>query len=721
MVQVPLKYNGGLSTNLAAYVTDSQTIANPTSRYYMNINAIPPMPPTIDDTDTSKYSPELSVLNTNMPKAYPGQSFKLSLAIVNTSYHYAKDVTITPTFQVEGENPFQFTTINPSVYINNIEGSKAAEAIFNFSVKPGTPSGIYTINLKYKFSNLYGDKYGYDGEKTESIYIKVENNNAAPKISISKINYPEGGLQTGTTVPIKLLLANKGTLAAKDIKVSLGGLKTGGFTILGNGNLASISTLYGGAEQQATFNITVSSGMVSGSHDLTANITYKDDMGNVYTEESQFFLPVTMGDPQAYGIQIQNLDSSNKTYRIDQNMPIGFKLANTGQTKLYNVKVSLTSDPVIIPKTAAVKAYNIFNPGQTEALNFVFSATKEATTRNYPIAIQVEYEIDQGGERVKQNLTQYVGVFVENKAGVGGEGNKSVPKIIINSYLSDPNIVRAGQNFNLNISFLNTNSIKTVQNIKVFFTVNESTATSGSVFTPVNSSNTFYIDTIGPKQSVEKDLEFYTIPDAIPKTYSITANFEYEDSGGNPFTATELIGIPVVQQSRLETSVISMPPVAYMGQPIPLTFEFYNMGGVALNNLMITAEGDFTNQTPNYFVGNFEKGSTDYFDTMIFPNTIGPLTGSIVFAYDDAAGEHQEIRKEFSVTVEEMSAEVLNPEFPDGEMPPDKGFPGEQPQGIMKYVKSPIVWGIAIAIILGIATIIIVKKIKKRKELTLDE
>ncbi len=42
------------------------------------------------------------------------------------------------------------------------------------------------------------------------------------------------------------------------------------------------------------------------------------------------------------------------------------------------------------------------------------------------------------------------------------------------------------------------------------------------------------------------------MPDAQAKTYTITANFEYEDSKGEEYTATELIGgVPVIQQSNL--------------------------------------------------------------------------------------------------------------------------------------------------------------------------
>ncbi len=719
VVQIPFKYDGGSSSFIPIYVSykKGETTDN-TQRRYIDINTAMPIETPNPTINPSEYIPTLQVDNTKMPVATAGKAFNLKLTINNTSAYGAKDVTITPVYSGEGNDPFQYTTIKQSAFIERINARKSEEVVFNYTIAPNTPAGIYELSLNYSYYNSFSSSEEY--KYSETIRVKIENNNAAPSLSVRNITYPENGLQAGTTVPVKLSLMNSGSLAAKDVVVTISGLETGGFTIEGNGNRAAVPSIYRGLEQQVTFNIRVAGTMAAGSHPLTALIEYKDDAGNTYSQEAQFFLPVTTGDPLTAGLEIQNVSVSNKTYGIDENIPVRFTLANKGGSKLYNVKVSLTSDPVIIPKTTPMKVFNVMEAGRSEALEFVFSAKKEAETRNYPIGIEIEYKTSPDGEPI--NLLQYVGVYVENKDSDGGEGSKSVPKIIIDSYSTDPVIVRAGSNFNLKISFHNTNSEKRVSNIKVSFTAPSETE-SGSVFTPVNSSNTFYIDSIAPKDSIEMERVYYTIPDAQPKTYTIVANFEYEYEGldGAPVTAQEQIGIPVVQQTRLETSMITMPPTSYMGQPIPLSFEFYNMGKVTLSNLMITVEGDFTSQTSNYFVGNFEPGYSDYFDTMLYPESTGQLTGAIVFSYDDAAGEPQEIRKEFSTTVEEMPVEAYNPEFPGdfpGDMPPDM-MPGEQPAGFMRMVKSPITW--IIIVVLGAATVIVIRKIKKRKELSQDE
>src|SRR5699024_4705217 len=115
----------------------------------------------------------------------------------------------------------------------------------------------------------------------------------------------------------------------------------------------------------------------------------------------------------------------------------------------------------------------------------------------------------------------------------------------------------------LNLSLLNTHREKGVKNIKMFLTLAEETSSetekSGNIFTPVNSSNTFYFDAIAPKGTAEKQLRLYVVPNAQPKTYTLTVNFEYEDAEGKEYTATELLGINVKQVTELSIDDFALP------------------------------------------------------------------------------------------------------------------------------------------------------------------
>ena len=122
----------------------------------------------------------------------------------------------------------------------------------------------------------------------------------------------------------------------------------------------------------------------------------------------------------------------------------------------------------------------------------------------------------------------------------------------------------------------------------------------------------------------------------------------------------------------------------------------------------------FQTESGQYYVGNFESGSSDYFEGYVIPAQAGPLEGQIVFTYEDSTGQIQEVRKDFSLNVMEM------PVFEDpweGEMPPMV----EKPTGIGGFLKSKG-WIIAALIIaLGITFFYRRKKKLKEEELTLDE
>ncbi len=205
----------------------------------------------------------------------------------------------------------------------------------------------------------------------------------------------------------------------------------------------------------------------------------------------------------------------------------------------------------------------------------------------------------------------------------------------------------------------------------------------------------------------------FTVPDAQAKTYTLTANFEYEDNKGESYTATELIGIPVIQQSKLETGELTVFPEAYIGEPAPVSIEFFNTGKVTLYNMMVKLEGDFPTENGSYYVGNFVSGSSEYFEGMVMPMEPGELSGDVVFTYEDSTGEEQEIRKPFMLNV--MEAQPMDDWNEDDFPPMDEGG-----GFFSKLIKSPWLWA-AIVIAAGGIGFGVYRKKKKEKEFDLDE
>lgn len=363
----------------------------------------------------------------------------------------------------------------------------------------------------------------------------------------------------------------------------------------------------------------------------------------------------------------------------------------------------MNTEKDIICKSLNINTIGKLSKDQPKRVEFELYATTDAVTRNYPIQINVDYENGVGEKKVKNNITQYVGVYVNRGSGRG------TPRIIVDRYNIEPSTIKAGDNFQLTMSLLNTSSSSTVSNIKV------SLVSDDGVFNPVNSSNTIYIESIGPKENIQKVFTLTPKRDAEHKTYGISVNIDYEDDKGTQYNSKDMISVPVIQQVKLVLGDLVAPPEAYLGQPFPVSIEFFNMGKTILYNLMIKTEGNFNMQNSNYYVGNFEPGKTDSYDVGITPEQEGPLNGKIIFSFENAVGEPHEVIKEFEVNAIQMPMEPM-PE-PGMNENPEAGGSKEK---FMKIIKNPYVIGGLIVLILGV-TVTIRKVRKKKREMTLDE
>jgi len=663
--------------------------------------------------DLEAINPHLSVVSSGeMPAFRAGSSATLPLSIKNNSSYTAKNVKITIEPQDDTDFPFVFNQLNLSKTVDSISGSTTKEVVFEFDVDPYAKEGIYGFKLNYNYANTYGNAY----TSSEYIYIKIINQNTPPKLTVSSISLNPQTITPGDKVDLKFRVKNIGTLGAQDVKIILTGLRSDGFTVNNSTDVKYITSIDAGKDTYVAYSLAASNSIAGGNHILEVKMEYKDKKGNSYTEVNQVFLPVGKSSEGKPGIGITNIKYPEGTLSPEDTFNVSFDIVNSGDGKAENLKVTLSTDREIFPKSLSTIVIKSLDKGEKKSVSFTLGIMKDTATKNYPIGINVEYDEHQGDNVVKDSIIQYVGVYVENNKSdeededEDKDENKSVPKIIVDNYSFEPSDVAAGYDFNLKFSILNTSKSIDVQNIKVTVSSDDGT------FTPVNSGNTFYIESIAARGRVEKEIMLCPKFDAPQKSYPISINFEYEDSKGNQYTARETVSIPVLQSPRLMVGDVYFPPEAYVGQPMSISTEFYNMGKSTLYNLMVKAEGDFQVQGSAYFVGNFDPGRTDYFDATIVPNAAGEVKGHIVFTFEDAAGKTSEIRKEFSVNAIEMNFDMPMEGMPYEEMP-------QEMEGGKKFYKNPIVLaGAAGIVVLAVVLFFVIRKrIKIRKELTLDE
>ncbi len=693
-VKIPLYYKGGEDTTLNTRFEDEDgnQIAGPP--IYMDIIADTSPPP---NTDSKR--PNIVVSGgIDMPVVNAGEEARIRIPLENLSSVSAKDIQATLEFDAD-DSPFEINKLSLTYYIDRINGKKTDEAVFVVKVSDSAAEKVYTGSLKLIYYTLSGNN---KEERSFTIPIRVQNSKKPAKLVLSAIGYGDTPLTAGEKRTISLILRNNGNLDARDVKISLKGLKTDGFTLHNSPDVKQVQDIPGNKVMQIDYVLIPSIAMATGNHDLQLKVDYKDGKQTPFTDEFSFFLPVKGLDTTMSDIIIENIETPKEEIKGEESFLIAFDIVNKSDIEADEVKVSLTTDKEIICKSLNIKKLGKLVKDDKKRVEFELYAASEAVTKNYPIQINVDYENGVGEKKTKNTISQYVGVYVNRGSG------KGTPRIIVDRYNIEPYTIQAGDIFQLTMSLLNTSSYATVGNIKV------SLVSDDGVFSPVNSSNTIYIESIGPKESMQKVFTLTPKRDAEHKTYGISVNIDYEDEKGTQLSSKDMISVPVIQQAKLVLGDVMIPPEAYVGQPFPASVEFYNMGKTTLYNLMIRTEGNFTTQNSNYYVGNFESGKTDSYEVGITPEEEGAISGKIIFSYENAVGEAFEEVKEIQANVIQMPMEPM----------PQPGM-GENPEGneknkIMKMVKSP--YFIAGSILLAAAVIFIARKIhKKKKGMTFDE
>ena len=679
-----------------------------------------------------------------------GKSKTVEFSLENLTGDSAKDVVSTFSFGATTGLSGAFKDRS-----NNISymGSKAKKTlIFEITAHENAAEGFQTLTFNHRFLNDANEV-----ATMESIISVRVSNGASGGVSLKDINSSAASIVPGASFDLSAVVHNESNKTMKDVSVTIDGMSSDGIYLRNSTNVVDIASMTAGKKEPVSIGLTTNSKIKKGSYPLTLKLTYNDGSAMAQSKTYTYYVTVdnTVSNENAAEVIITDITYPNSTMGVGQEFSMSVTLKNISEYGAKNVKLSAmpTGDGAIVPKSTSISQIGQLAAGEEKQITFRFAATTSSKSQNYVIGFSVDYETgkeDDTGKNEVNTFIQYQGVNISNPEEDKKEDDEkktSTPKIIVSSYKSDPIIVKAGQEFDLDMTFLNTSSEKAVKNIKVILSVEEEITSGperkGSVFTPVDSSNTFYIDRIDPKAEVDEHIRLYTLPDASPKNYIIKVRFEYEDADNNTYEAEESVGINVKQITRLDTSEINIDQWGAMYQPIYVNFEFYNTGKVTLSNLMIKVEGNFEANQSSVYYGSFSPSSTDYYDNQIMPTEAGLQEGAIVITYEDDTGEVIEERKEFSVEVSEpmdmggdrgMRLEMIMDEK-TGEMVPaiwnEKGelVPAMWDENGMlvpaKRLLSTIVKiGIGVVagfVVIAVAVAVILIKKKKQERIDIDE
>lgn len=308
---------------------------------------------------------------------------------------------------------------------------------------------------------------------------------------------------------------------------------------------------------------------------------------------------------------------------------------------------------------------------------------------------------------------------------------KNQPKIMISYYQLNPQIAQAGKSFDLSFGLYNTNSKNTIYNLKATIEQNlgaqpqntgenNAMVSDGSVFSPVNQSNSFYVAALYPWNTANKHITMNVLPNAVAGNYVINLSIEYEDADGNQYKTTEAIGIPVVQRAGVTMGELKTDELM-VGNPTEMSVNIYNTGKDNLNTFMCDVIGKGIKiDNDRKFIGNFNTGTQETFSFTATPTRAGEIEGQIMLTYEDSTGKVHNQVKDFKKEVVEGMPEDMGADM-NGEMTGEMGM--EEPgMGGGSVLTSPFLWIGLLAII--ILSVILYRKKKHKKddeELLIDD
>jgi len=726
-----------------------------------NTGQPPPPPPTPPPVPEVVGAPNIRLITPQTVTLNAGETVELTLQVRNIGSQSAHGLLTQA--NVPTASPFTAEFLRNTNSVTSVGGNATRNMTLSITADDNAESGSHTLTLTHFFRNSEGANLP---SSTDTITVRIigeEVETGEPIMNINNFRTIQAQpLSPGQTFTATANINNRGNMNATNVQVSLPNMDANTIFFTGDLNQVFFNTIEPSASNNLQFTFQTSNNIQSGTYPIDVQVTYRDQDGrNQQTETFRFFVNVYAPEEEEELTNIEIINMTAPTGRLNpgQTGNISFQLVNSGEAELRNVVVQAFPESGIVPMTADTIVVPLLRPGQTFDLSFSFMPTETAGNHSHTIRFNVNT-----GE-LSFNRFSSINVFnptIEDD-DPPDSGRFQIPRVIVSEYSTNPIIPRAGHEFDMDITFRNTNTHTSVNNVRITLEPVETVQGHGTVFTPVGGSNTVFIDYMPPNGEVTKNLRFFTVPEADPRSYTLQIVFDYQDDEMRTHNATELLSISVAQITRLEAIWMrEIPAHASVGDMIFFEFRATNTGRVDLMNVRVRTDGPWDMSEASMFIGPLRAQSAMSFSGRFTPWEEGVFDGAVVVYGEDATGAIVEYIHEFTLNV---SGGFMGGDFggawgDDGDFdfggrnPMQDGFFNEQGEwiqtgywneygewvqlgewnefgewvsfdedsgGFLDFISRPIVW-IPVAIVVVLAVVVTIVMIhRKRMKLDFDE
>jgi len=537
------------------------------------------------------------------------------------------------------------------------------------TVNEDASPGNHSIKLDHFF------RTGTDNNENlaETINVRIGGVTGTPNVRLGSFRtVPTGTLSPNQTFTVTADIQNIGTATARDVRVSLSeNTRTLGIfsTNADNFNQAVFTEMAAGHSSTLNFTFQISKDIKTNLYPIDFIVSFAEE-GKDGRISAEFPFIVNVYSPEdddtLATLEIREMNAPTGRINVGQTGLISFFVYNSGEAEARNIIVTATPDneTAVVPMTANTQVIPSLKPGEGRRVSFSFSPTRSSQTRSYTIRFRTQYEPGRAGEAAKtMSFDQFAAFNVYNPDEEDGDDDKTkgtqIPRVIVENYTvdsGDDNIPRAGKDFELEITFRNTNASVPVNNISIRLEEvsgipipNQTTPFAG--FMPVGGSDTLFVDSLAPLGQVTRTLKYSTAMDATPGTHNIQVHFEYQDKDFNVHKAQQMITITIAQVTRLEIANVEVADFTSVGSPVWFKYDVINSGRVNLINVRVDTIGDFDTTEAQGFKGNLNAQRTLSVDGRFVPMEAGTFTGTFKIEAEDNTGEMVEAEFPFTITV----------------------------------------------------------------------
>lgn len=640
-----------------------------------------------------------------------GVADRYSVRIHNTGSYPAYNFTV----EIAGEHPFRREVSNLTQDVKYVGQNSEMGLLFDVEVSPLAAPKTYEFDIVF----TYRDENNEIKTNTEKAYLKVLNDNSEPIVSVLSYNTNVPKTEKESVNSLNLNISNSGKLSAQQLKVIVSGWSTTGVILHNDVDTKTVSRLAGGEQTFLYYLIKAGPDAKPGTQQLTVSIEYKDELGNVYKREQQVAVEIGGKEEGQNTKSLVTITDIKAPARVNpqEQFELSFKLKNESEKDIENLTLitTYTEDAFLAVENSRMAVAKL-KKGEEVAYKVKLRAKKDVKMETYHFFVAAT--IPDTGDNVITLDKKFTSIFLNVPEKDKEEETLNKPKLIITHYEYGGKVL-AGEEFDLVMDVKNTSTVQATKNIKIV------TTSSDNVFIPVNSSNSTYVDYIGPGETKRISVRLKSKADAAVQIYPVQVKMDYEDGQGraqdsknNPFSETETLSLSVYQTPVITPGDPVMDSSFYEGGKVNIDIEFYNEGRTKVTNLKVRVEGVEAREM-SYYVGNFEPGQRDTFSVQGTAGAEGEYEGKFIFEFQDLNGETFSKEVDFTYFVGPAQDGANNGDggnmggIGDGDIV--LPVPGEEEQGVNWQLYIGI--GVGILALAAIAVVIIRKRRRRNQVL----